>query len=76
MSTDISELSLIFFDRLNSISHIKENNTTYFVHMRRALSLSFKSLQASIALFVHAMYPNIFEYTGSNLIKECVREFD
>lgn len=76
MSTDISELSLIFFDRLNSISHIKENNTTYFVHMRRALSLSFKSIQASIALFVHAMYPNIFEYTGSNLIKECVREFD
>jgi hypothetical protein len=76
MSTDISELSLQFFDRLNSISHIKENNTTYFVHMRRALSLSFKSLQASIALFVHAMYPNILEYTGSNLIKECVREFD
>lgn len=75
MSTDISELSLIFFDRLNFISHIKENNTTYFVHMRRALSLSFKSLQASIALFVHAMYPNIFEYTGSNLIKECMKEF-
>lgn len=73
MSTDISELSLQFFD---SISHIKENNTTYFVHLRRALSLSFKSLQASIALFVHAIYPNIFEYTGSNLIKECVREFD
>lgn len=76
MSTDISELSLQFFDRLNSISHIKENNTTYFVHMRRALSLSFKSLRASIALFVHAMYPNIFEYTGSNLIKECMKEFD
>lgn len=76
MSTDISELSLIFFDRLNSISHIKENNTTYFVHMRRALSLSFKSIQASIALFVHAIYPNIFEYTGSNLIKECMKEFD
>ena len=76
MSTDISELSLQFFDRLNSISHIKENNTTYFVHMRRALRVSFKSLQASIALFVHAMYPNIFEYTGSNLIKECIIEFD
>lgn len=76
MSTDISELSLKFFDRLNSISHIKEKNTTYFVHMRRALSLSFKTLQASIALFVHAMYPNIFEYTGSNLIKDCVKEFD
>jgi len=76
MSTDISELSLIFFDRLNSISHIKENNTTYFVHMRRALSLSLKTLSASIALFIHAVYPNIFEYTGSNIIKECVKEFD
>ena len=76
MSTDIAKLSLQFFDSINSISHIKENNTTYFVHMRRALSVSFKSLQASIALFVHAIYPNILEYTGSNLIKECIIEFD
>ncbi len=76
MTTDITKLSLQFFDRLNSISHIKDNNTTYFVHIRRSLSLSFKSLQASIALFIHAIYPNIFEYTGSSLIKECVKEFD
>lgn len=76
MSTDIAKLSLQFFDSLNSISHIKENNTTYFVHMRRALSLSFKSLKASVSLFIHAMYPNMFEYTGSNLIKECITEFD
>ena len=76
MSADITTLSLQFFDRLNSISHIKENNTTYFVHMRRAFSLSLKTLQASIALFIHAVYPNIFEYTGSSLIKECIKEFD
>lgn len=58
------------FDKLNNIKHIKENNTTYFSHMRRALSMSIKAGFASIALLIHSIFPNIFEKTGSNTINK------
>ena len=55
---------------LNTIDHIKKEETNYFSHMRRALSISLRLLGASLALSIHAFFPNKFKYTGSSIIKE------
>ena len=70
MSSDIKTLSYNFF------SNLRENNVDYFTHFHRSFSLSFKMFRGSLALFVHAFFPNVFEYTGSNILKECIRELD
>jgi hypothetical protein len=67
MSSAIKTLSYNFF------SHLKEN---YFTHFSTSFSLSFKMFRGSLALFVHAFFPNVFEYTGSNILKECIRDLD
>lgn len=56
------------FQKLNNIKHIKENNTTYFSHMKRAFCLSLQAGFASIVLLIHSIFPNVFEKTGSNTI--------
>ena len=43
------------------IKHIKENNTTYYNHFIRAMSMS-------IALFIHAFIPNVFATYASDKI--------
>ena len=55
---------------LNTIDHIKKEETDYFSHMRRALSISLRLLGASLALSIHAFFPNKFKYTGSSIIIE------
>lgn len=65
-NTFIKNLNPLHF--LNSINHIKNENTTYFKHMQRALGMSFSLLFGSIALGIHAIFPNKFRYTGSSII--------
>jgi len=55
---------------LNTIDHIKKEETDYFIHMKRALSISLRLLGASLALSIHAFFPNKFKYTGSSIIIE------
>ena len=55
---------------LNTIDHIKKEETDYFSHMKRALSISLRLLGASLALSIHAFFPNKFKYTGSSIIIE------
>ena len=43
--------------------HLKEENTTYFKHLRRAWSLSF-------ICFVHGLFPNIWKHKASEIINE------
>lgn len=52
------------------MSHLKENNITYYNHFKRSMIFSYKSLQASLCFFIHAIYPNIYEDTGSQIIIE------
>ncbi len=58
------------FQFLNTIDHIKKEETDYFSHMKRALSISLRLLGASLALTIHAFFPNKFKYTWSTIIKE------
>ena len=78
MSSDIKQLSLICFtriiDRLNSVEHIKNKNTTYFIHMKRAFIFSNKLMLSSMALYIHSIFPNLFESYASDKIKEISKE--
>jgi hypothetical protein len=49
--------------------HLEEVGETYFEHGRHALSFSFFMLLGSVACFVHALFPFLFEKTGSGLIE-------
>ena len=42
------------FEKLNNIKHIKENNTTYFSHMKHSIYLSLQTGFASISLLIHS----------------------
>jgi len=55
---------------LNNINHIKNKNTTYFVHMKHALYLSYNMFLGGSYLLIHSIFPNLFETKGSTIIKE------
>jgi hypothetical protein len=55
---------------LDNIDHLKKEQIDYYSHMTRALEISSRLLYASIALFIHAFFPNKFKYTGSSIITE------
>ena len=46
---------------LNTIEHIKQEDTTYFTHMKRSLGMSIRLFLGSIALGIHAFFPNKFK---------------
>ena len=57
-------------DFLNNINHIKNKNTSYFIHMKHSLYLSYNMFLGSSYLVIHSIFPNIFETKGSSIIKE------
>jgi len=70
-TTFIKNFNPLYF--LKSIDHIKHEHTTYFNHMQRALGMSINLLLGSIALGIHAIFPNKFRYTGSSII---IKEYE
>ena len=52
------------------MDHLKELNITYIEHLGQACKYSFTSFYASIIFIIHGFFPNIFIYTGSNIIKQ------
>lgn len=69
----IKKLSSQFFtrilDNLNNIQHLKDRNMTYFEHFGHAMYLSKESFKASVYLFIHSLFPFVFENNGSKIIK-------
>jgi hypothetical protein len=49
--------------------HPNSNNMTYFTHCKRALKLSLNMGLGSFLLFVHAIFPFLFEKNGTKIIK-------
>ena len=43
------------------MNHLKEQNETYFEHMRHALSISYLLLAAGTKCLIHAVIPPLFE---------------
>ncbi len=56
--------------------HLQTKNLSYVNHMFGAFRISFKLLSASIYVFIHAFYPDIFEYDGSSIIYSLHSEFE
>lgn len=53
-----------------NITHLQENNVTYFQHMKRSLKYSFRSLRASCVFLIHGCFPFCFEYDGGQIIHD------
>ena len=49
--------------KIDTIKHLKENNTTYKAHWCRAMSMS-------IALFIHAWIPSLFPTYASDKMNQ------
>ena len=45
------------------MNHLEENNVSYSHHWKRAMKMS-------IALFIHALIPNILEHYASDQLKK------
>lgn len=54
--------------------HPKEHNMTYFQHLTRAWYYGFRSLLCFIFLFIHGLFPILFETNGSDMIKKMADE--
>ncbi|WP_321960916.1 DUF6356 family protein [Paraburkholderia sp. J7] len=48
--------------------HPNSVDETYFQHMRMSFSFSVPMFLASLALFVHALFPFLFVRTGSKVV--------
>ena len=53
---------------MNLCAHLQKNNQNYFAHLKDAMTFSVKSLLASGAFFVHAIFPFALQHTGSSVI--------
>jgi hypothetical protein len=49
-------------------NHPNINNMSYLQHLKRSMSLSLQMCMGFIYLFIHAIFPFIFEKSGSNMI--------
>ena len=58
------------YDRIRTESneHLTEAKMSYCAHLKHAVSLSFHSARASLALLVHGVVPAWFKTTGSTII--------
>lgn len=49
--------------------HLYNNNIKYKDHFQLALGYSWQSFKASFYFFIHAIYPDVYEYHGSHTIE-------
>jgi len=49
---------------LIKMKHLTENGYTYFEHLKIAFKLSFRCFIVGVKLFVHGVFPSIWEDTG------------
>jgi hypothetical protein len=57
-------ITKIFFE------HPSSNKMTYKQHLYQAWVMAFQMLLGFIVLFIHGLFPILFQKTGSNIIKE------
>jgi len=78
MSTSLKEISqgclTRLLNRLDSISHIKNKETTYCEHFIRASSMGFQMIRGGVCLVIHSVFPNYFQSTGSDILKKLHKE--
>ena len=56
--------------------HLDEKNMNYAEHAKHALSLSGSCMKASLLLLVHAIYPDVFTESGTETIRNALKQHD
>jgi Family of unknown function (DUF6356) len=56
-------------------NHLHKKNITYFKHLQQAWEISFKMGTASIACFIHGLFPDVFQTTATDIAKDITRRF-
>ena len=57
-------------DRKKRVSHLKEQNETYFEHMRHAMGISLLLLTAGTKCLIHSIVPDLFVTGVSSKLEE------
>jgi len=52
------------------MGHLEKIKMGYFEHMSQAFLYSFAAFEAGIIFFIHGLFPDIFETTGSEIIHD------
>ena len=75
---NISESFFRIINKLNDLfnKHPNTNNMTYFQHFKRAFCLSSKMCLGFVLLFIHSIFPFLFESSGSNIINNLYRDIN
>ena len=74
-SYNFDEISKFMTRILNYfVRHLDEQNMSYKEHFYRASSLSLKMVAGSILLLIHAVFPFLFERSGSLIIAHLYNE--
>lgn len=50
--------------------HIEKTNSTYFKHMKRALTIASYASKITLAAFIHSFLPNFLPWCASETCKE------
>lgn len=58
------------------MKHLDNVGLGYFAHARGALSISWQLMVASMAVFVHAIYPDVFETYATDTMKRIIEEHE
>ena len=57
-------------------THLKIVKQSYCEHFKDAFTYSLLSFKASVYFFIHAIYPDIFETSGSNQISNIYNKIE
>ena len=52
------------------MKHLEENNISYWKHLKFSMTQSTICLKAAFFLFVHSLFPNVFESNGSKAVSK------
>lgn len=56
--------------------HLYEANESYWQHGKEALKISMRMIIGGVACFIHALFPFLFQSTGSNQIFSILKLFN
>lgn len=63
-----SQLSESNYFKDSYFNHLNFLRQSYFFHFKQSMKYSFLTWKASIYFFIHAIYPDIFHHTGSDIV--------
>ena len=58
------------------MTHLKEQDETYFEHMRHAMGISFLLLTAGTKCLIHSIVPELFETAVSSKLDDIIKLVD